>query len=175
MFLLGAALMKFDFFSRRRRAWHWWMCGLGLSVGLAGEALAAWLLSHAGTTITWGVAMADPIHQASSLALCLGYVGAFTLLADVGALRWLMAMFAAVGRMALTNYLMQTFICTTIFYGHGFGYFGEVSRGGQILIVFAVWAALIAFSLFWMRRFRFGPFEWLWRTLSYMKIQPMRV
>ena len=81
---------------------------------------------------------------------------------------------AAVGRMAFTNYLLQSVICTLIFYGHGLGYFGEVERGGQILIVFSVWIALIILSNLWLSRFRFGPVEWLWRTLTYLKPQPMR-
>ena len=81
---------------------------------------------------------------------------------------------AAAGQMALTNYLVQTIICTTIFYGHGFGLYGSVERWGQILIVFAVWVFQLMFSQWWLQRFRFGPFEWLWRSLSYMRVQPMR-
>lgn len=76
--------------------------------------------------------------------------------------------------MALTNYLLQTVICTTLFYGHGFGLYGSVERTGQILIVFAICAAQLAWSPLWLTRFRFGPFEWLWRTLTYMRPQPMR-
>ena len=91
-----------------------------------------------------------------------------------GTLVFLQRSFAAVGRMALTNYLAQTIICTTIFYGHGLGYFGEVDRVGQIIIVLGVWLFQIPFSLWWLERFRFGPFEWLWRSLSYLRFQPMR-
>ena len=75
--------------------------------------------------------------------------------------------------MALTNYLLHTIIATTIFYGHGLGYFGQVSRVGQILIVSGIWAFQIPFSAWWLKRFQFGPFEWLWRSLSYMKQQPL--
>ena len=81
---------------------------------------------------------------------------------------------AAVGQMALTNYLMQTIICTTIFYGHGFGRFGHFERTEQILTVLGVWVVQLIWSPIWMRRFRFGPFEWLWRSLTYLKPQPMR-
>jgi uncharacterized protein len=63
--------------------------------------------------------------------------------------------------MALTNYLMQTFICTTIYYGHGFGLFGSVERTGQILIVFAVWAVELLGSPLWLDRFRFEPFKFV--------------
>jgi len=82
---------------------------------------------------------------------------------------------AAVGRMALSNYLCQTLIGTTLFYGHGFGLFGEVDRFGQILIVIAIWIVQMIVSPIWLNHFRFGPFEWLWRSLTYKKAQPMRL
>jgi uncharacterized protein len=81
---------------------------------------------------------------------------------------------ARVGRMAFTNYILQTLICTTLFYGHGFGMFGLVPRWGQLAITVAIWIVLIVASNHWMTRFRFGPLEWLWRTLTYGKRQPMR-
>jgi uncharacterized protein len=89
-------------------------------------------------------------------------------------LEWVRRWLAAAGRMAFSNYLIQTIICTTIFFGHGFGLFGSVPRWGQLLVVFPVWAFELWFSTFWLERFRFGPAEWLWRTLTYMKPQPMR-
>jgi uncharacterized protein len=76
--------------------------------------------------------------------------------------------------MALTNYLMQTIICTTIFYGHGFGLFGVVDRVGQIGVVFAVWIFQLFTSPIWLHFFKFGPFEWLWRSLTYWRLQPFR-
>lgn len=80
---------------------------------------------------------------------------------------------AAVGRLALSNYLLQTLLATTLFYGFGLGLFGQVSRLQQAGIVVVIWAILIAFSILWSRRFRYGPFEWLWRSLSRMKIQQL--
>jgi uncharacterized protein len=80
---------------------------------------------------------------------------------------------AAVGRTALTNYLMQSIICTTVFYGHGLGLFGRVERIGQIGIVLAVWIVQIAASMLWLRYFRYGPAEWLWRSLTYLRVQPI--
>jgi uncharacterized protein len=75
--------------------------------------------------------------------------------------------------MAFTNYILQSVICTTIFYGHGFGLFGNVERVGQIGVVAAVWIAELALSYLWLQRFRFGPLEWLWRSLTYWRVQPM--
>lgn len=81
---------------------------------------------------------------------------------------------AAVGRMALTNYLMQTIICTTIFFGWGFARYAHYERATIYLLVPVVWALELFWSPWWLRRFRFGPFEWAWRSLTYWKLQPMR-
>jgi uncharacterized protein len=81
---------------------------------------------------------------------------------------------AAVGRLALSNYLLQTLLCTFIFYGHGLGLFGRVQRVGQLLIVLAVWALQLALSPLWLRHFRMGPVEWLWRWLTNLEAPPMR-
>ena len=82
---------------------------------------------------------------------------------------------AAAGRMALSNYISQSVICTLIFYGHGFGLFEQVGRLGQLAIVVAIWVLQLLWSPWWLGRFRFGPLEWLWRSLTYMKFQPMAV
>ncbi len=81
---------------------------------------------------------------------------------------------AAVGRMAFSNYLAQSLICTTIFYGHGLGLFGSVDRVTQALVVIGIWVLQLAVSPWWLARFRFGPCEWAWRSLTYGKRQPMR-
>jgi uncharacterized protein len=75
--------------------------------------------------------------------------------------------------MALTNYLMQSVVCTLIFYGHGLGFFGAVSRTGQLGVVLGVWVLQLVVSPIWLGRFKFGPMEWLWRSLTYWKAQPM--
>lgn len=80
----------------------------------------------------------------------------------------------AVGRMAFSNYILETIICTTMFYGHGFGLFGMVPRWGQLCIVVTIWIILGCWSHSWLKRFRFGPLEWLWRGLTYKRRQPMR-
>ncbi|MHC4211211.1 MAG: DUF418 domain-containing protein [Planctomycetota bacterium] len=173
MFLLGAALMQLDFFSPRRRRWHWWMCAVGLPLGVAGELFAVSLLGTAGKIVTWGVAMSDPLHQVSSLVLCLGYVGAVTVVVNGGVLKWCTAMFAAVGRLALSNYLLQTFISTTLMYWWGLAWFADVSRPRQIALVLAIYACQILGSVLWLRVFSIGPFEWLWRSLTYLRPQPL--
>lgn len=109
-----------------------------------------------------------------SLLVSLGWIGLIMLLCKHDLARPLTRRLAAVGQMAFTNYIMQTLLCTFIFYGHGLGYFGKVDRTGQILIVFGLFLFQLILSPIWLRSFRFGPLEWLWRSLTYARLQPMR-
>jgi uncharacterized protein len=104
----------------------------------------------------------------------MGWVGLAMLMCRSEMMRPFTDRLAAVGRTALSNYLLQTLICTTIFYGHGLGLVGRVERVGQISLVAAIWIVQLWISPLWLRRFRFGPFEWLWRSLTYLKRQPLR-
>lgn len=107
--------------------------------------------------------------------LCAGYIGIVVRCMErPRASRWLGAL-APMGRMALTNYIMQSLILTTLFYGYGFGLFGQVSRAPQMLIVVAILAFQLVISTWWLKRFRFGPLEWLWRSLTYKSVQPIRL
>jgi uncharacterized protein len=76
--------------------------------------------------------------------------------------------------MALSNYLLQSLLCTTLFYGYGLGYFERLPRAWQIPFAFALFALQLALSQLWLRRFRFGPVEWLWRSATYLRWQPLR-
>ncbi len=78
------------------------------------------------------------------------------------------------GRMAFTNYLAQSVICTTIFFSYGLGLYGKINYWQGILIAIAIYPVQLLWSHYWLKRFRFGPVEWLWRTLTYMKIQSFR-
>jgi uncharacterized protein len=95
--------------------------------------------------------------------VALGYVAVILLLNKV----MKMSLLAKVGKLALSNYLVMTLICTTLFYGHGFGLFGSVPRSGQLIFICAIWVVLLLFSHFWFKRFYYGPVEWLWRFLTY--------
>jgi uncharacterized protein len=81
---------------------------------------------------------------------------------------------AATGRMAFTNYLATSLICTTLFYGYGLGWFGQLSRWQLYLVVAGLWTAMLLWSKPWLARFRFGPFEWLWRSLARGRWQKLR-
>jgi len=175
MMLLGMALFKWGVLSAERsRRFYAILAALGLAVGLPLIALGIERRFAAGWSIEYGFFQGAHYNYWGSVFVALGYVALVMLAVKDRVLGWLGRAFAAAGRMAFTNYLLQTLIMTTIFYGHGLGLFGRVERSHQILMVFAVWIFQLWFSTFWLARFRFGPAEWLWRTLTYMKPQPMR-
>lgn len=106
-------------------------------------------------------------------ALCLFYAATLVLLWQKQRWRRRLEPLAAVGRMALTNYLLQSLICTTIFYSYGLGLYGGVGPAAGLGLTIVVFLLQVLLSNWWLARFRFGPMEWLWRSLTYRKIQPM--
>ena len=117
--------------------------------------------------------LASQYNYWASILVALGWVGA-TMLVCQSPLKRLTRPLAAVGRMAFSNYILDTVICTSIFYGFGLGMFGKVSRVQQIEIVFAIWIVQLVISPLWLKYFQFGPLEWLWRSLTYWSRQPFR-
>ncbi|MFW5754922.1 MAG: DUF418 domain-containing protein [Marinilabiliaceae bacterium] len=106
--------------------------------------------------------------------LTLGYVSAIVLAFFRGAFMKFFIWLAPVGRMALTNYLMQSIIAVILFHSYGFGLYGQVSLWQGMILTVVIFSLQIPFSNIWLRHFRFGPFEWLWRSLTYWKWQPMK-
>jgi uncharacterized membrane protein YeiB len=113
---------------------------------------------------------ADDVHGAP---FALAYIATATLLLEHPRLKPWMGLFAPVGRMALTNYLSQTLICIAIYY-YG-GLFGSFRPALGLLIACSIFMTQIAFSSWWLSRYRFGPMEWLWRSMTYGHMQPVRI
>jgi len=107
--------------------------------------------------------------------LALGYIGAFGWLwSAVGKVQRLLTPLAAAGRMALTNYLMQSVVCTLLFYGYGLGLHNRVGIAQGALITVLLWGFQVIFSTLWLVRYQYGPIEWLWRNLTYGQRMPLR-
>jgi uncharacterized protein len=102
----------------------------------------------------------------------MGYLSLLILMYKAIPFRRILNVFVPVGQMAFTNYLSQSIITSIIFYG--FGLFGKLQRYEVYFVVGSIWLFQIIFSNIWLRYFRFGPFEWLWRSLTYLKKQPMK-
>jgi uncharacterized protein len=173
--LVGMGLMKVGVFSAvRSRRFYLWMMALGYGIGLP------LMVYDAQELIAHSFSGSYQMHGGlfynffGSLVVALGHVGMLMLVVQSGALTWLTKRLAAVGRMALSNYLTHSIVCTTLFYGYGFGLFGTINRTGLAAIVLIIWVTQLLISPIWLRHFRFGPAEWLWRSLTYWQLQPMR-
>lgn len=114
------------------------------------------------------------IYPFQRILLVLAHFSALILLYKSGVFGGLFRCLEAVGQMAFTNYIMHSAICTLVFFGYGLNYFGELEYYQLYFVVAAIWAVQLVVSPLWLRYFRFGPLEWLWRTLTYWKIQPFR-
>jgi uncharacterized protein len=175
MMLLGMGLMKLGVFSAARsRGFYLALMLLGYTAGLLinGYTVYRTIESHfEPISMWWNVTTYD----ARRLSMALGHIGLLVLIVQAGWLRWLTSRFAAVGQMALTNYLMQSLICTTLFYGYGFGLYGKLERYQLYFVVLGVWTLQLLVSPIWLSYFRFGPVEWVWRSLTYRKLQPLRM
>ncbi len=175
MMLLGMALFKLGVLSAARSdRFYVTLIVLAVGVGLPMVLYGVHQNFAAGWEAGHGFFLGRQYNCWASILVSLGWVSAVMLVCRHNLLAWLTRRLAAVGRMALSNYLLQTVICTTIFYGHGLGLFGSVERPGQIAIVLAVLALQLVLSPIWLGFFRFGPVEWLWRAATYMHLPAMR-
>lgn len=175
LMLLGMALMKLGIISgERSAAYYRKMLLIGYGAGLPIALFSAWNMQAHGWDMTWIFRVGGMPNYVASILIAFGHIALVMLIVKRGAMQRLMARFAAVGRMAFTNYLMHSIILTTVFYGYGFGLFGAIPRAWQMAIVAAVLSLQLWYSPLWLRHFRFGPAEWAWRSLSYWRLQPMR-
>jgi uncharacterized protein len=106
--------------------------------------------------------------------MAAAYVSGITLLFQREAWRRALLALAPVGRMALTNYLLQSVIGVLVFYGYGLGIMGKLGSAAQLAVAAGIFALQMIFSRLWLSRFRFGPVEWVTRSLTYGEAQPMR-
>jgi uncharacterized protein len=113
------------------------------------------------------------LEAGSSVPLALGYAAGLLLVLRSPLASAAARPFAAVGRMALTNYLTQSVVLSILFYGYGLGLYGRLGSAPAILIGMALYAGQLTVSWAWLQRYRFGPVEWLWRSLTYGRRQPM--
>lgn len=175
--------------------WGIMTAGMGLTrLGfLTGERKTSFYLVLAGILIPLGLATTIPAYlgvysvfeelpgfmwqslaQPIGVPLALRYASLIIALSKIGLFKIITIPLAAVGRMALTNYFAHTLLCTTFFYGYGLGYFAKIEYPELWIVVGSVWAFNICFSMLWLRFFKMGPFEWVWRCLTYRQLVPIR-
>lgn len=176
MMLIGMGLLQLGYF-----AGGWPTAGYVATIAVGSAVAVAsflWAWAWAATDFSAG-ALELRTWKAATYPFARGLVGlawasAFILLVRGARARWLTAPLAAVGRMAFTNYVLQTVCCTLFFFGYGLGYYATLSRAQLMAVWLGVTLIQVAFSLAWLRLFRFGPLEWAWRSLTYRSWQPLR-
>ena len=171
--LLGMAALKSGFFKgewspdRYRK-----VVLIGLAIAVPAYALLAWLLTRDGFSVPMIMAVVMAATTPFRPLMVVAYAALIILLTRRGG--FLVDRIAAAGRAAFTNYLGTSILMTTLFYGYAIGLYGTLSRIQLWIPVFAVWALMLLWSKPWLDRFRYGPFEWLWRSLARWQVQPMR-
>jgi uncharacterized protein len=160
---------------QRHRGWLTRAAALGLGVGLPLNVAYACLDTASRENPDSGLpCLLIGTSFVAGPLLSVGYAAAIVLLWHTQRGRSWLTPLAAPGRTALSNYLLQSLIMTTIFYSYGFGLFGSLSIAACTALAIPVYALEVVASNLWLRRFRFGPAEWLWRSATYGKSQPFR-
>lgn len=176
--LIGMGLMKLGIFSAQRsRSFYGKMMLIGYGIGIPLMIFdAAHQINNGfflGRNLQYMLAGWPFLTLYGSVVVVFGHIGAIMLIYQSGTLQWLTRRLAAAGRMALSNYLFDSIVCTTLFYGYGFDLFGTIHRPLLYGIVLILWAIQLVISPIWLSVFRFGPAEWVWRSLTYWKPQPI--
>jgi Predicted membrane protein len=177
-FLIGLYAGRREFFQKPQtylpfiRKALWWALALSV-VGMLFRAGMFKLPEGLGPYLS-GLGE-EGLETIGNLAISIFYAAALILLAQRRAWKSRLAPLTAVGRMALSNYLFQSVVCTTLFYSYGLALFGKVGPAAGLALSFAIYAVQVPLSVWWLRRFRFGPMEWVWRSLTYGKAQTMRL
>ena len=171
--LFGMAALKSGLFrgewpeARYRR-----IAMITLAIAIPAYAVLAWLLVRADFAIPMIFLVSLGLTTPFRPIMVVGYAALIILLTRKGGA--LIERIAAAGRAAFTNYLGTSILMTTLFYGYAGGLYGSMSRAQLWLVVLAMWVLMLLWSKPWLERFRYGPFEWLWRSLSRFELQPMR-
>ncbi len=177
LMFLGMALLSIGFFSSRFATSKYLVIAL---IAIAAGLALAWLRVHLQC-----IKLADyakyiekkpvPYNQffpIERIVMATGYASLILWLLRMKIFNWLWKALAAVGRMALTNYILQTIICTFFFYGYGFSYFGRLQQWELYFMVAEIILVQVVFSVFWLRYYDKGPLEWLWQCVVYRKWLP---
>jgi len=175
LMLIGMAFFKLRIFhGEKSNLFYIIMMVTGYLIGLSINYYETCLEVHSNFDVM-AQSKAGQTYQIGRLFTTLGHVGLFMLFIKSGILKFLQNALAAVGKMALTNYLMHSIIAAFIFFGFGFSLYGQLERHELYYIVGGIWILQLIYSTVWFKYFHFGPAEWLWRSLTYKQIQPFKV
>ncbi len=169
MMLISMALYKWDVLTTERS--NRFNINLGIIYFTAGFPLIIFGINQNfenNWAFEYSMYFGSMFNYIGSVGITLGYSCIIMLICKAGILKRFTGSLVAVGRLTLTNYLLHTLICSTLFYGHGFCLFGKVELTTQIIIFAVIWLLQLTISPLWLKHFRFGPAERLWRSQSYL-------
>jgi uncharacterized protein len=177
IFLFGLYIWRQGYLRQPAEHIAWWRSAqkIGLITGVLGNLLYVvidWIWHPSPTHPSPLVIFQFTLQSAALPALSLGYVSTIVLLWQNPVWQRRLMPFSYVGRMALTNYLLQSLICTTIFYSYGLGLYGRVGPLVGFFLGIVIYGLQIPFSRWWLSTHRYGPMEWIWRRLTYGSLQP---
>ena len=180
IFLFGLYLWRKGYLRQPSEHLGWWRRAqkIGLTAGILGNVFWVaidWVWHPNPMQPTPLTIFLFSLQSVALPALSLGYASTIVLLWQNPAWQRRLMPFSFVGRMALTNYLLQSLICTTIFYSYGFGLYGRVGPLADFFIGIVIYGLQIPFSMWWLSTHRYGPMEWVWRRLTYGSVQPAAV
>lgn len=174
MILLGMALYKMNFFSyglnlNTYRLLTFVGIPLGWALMIFSMKVQAKTVEELWYTYSWRPCSALCFELPARVLLTVSYAAAFMLLCKVHFIKPFLNLLSNTGRMAFTNYIMQTVICSFYFYGFGLGHYGDYDATGLLIFVCCIWLLQITYSNIWLHYFKMGPLEWLWKRLTYGK------
>jgi uncharacterized protein len=172
MMLIGMGLYRMGFLTGalRYKVYAWTIAvGFVLSIPINGFEAWGMIRDNFQPETPWWV-----LYQLGRLTGAVANVALVVLISKAGLFKWLTSRIAAVGQTALSNYLFTSISCSILFNGFGFGLYGKLEYYQLYAVVAGVWALNLILSPIWLRYFQFGPMEWVWRSLTYWKRQPMR-
>jgi uncharacterized protein len=174
MMLLGIALFKLRVITAELSfKTYLIMMALGYGIGLSVNYYETMLILNDNFSVA-SFHKVGITYAIGRIAVSFGHIGLVMIFCKLNIILFLKRSLAAVGRMALTNYIMHSVICAIIFTGVGFSMFGKLQRYELYYVVIAIWIFQLIMSPIWLKYFRFGPLEWMWRSLTYKQIQPFK-
>jgi uncharacterized protein len=174
MMLLGIALFKLKILTAEKSyQFYVIMALIGYGIGLAVNYHEVKTIMDSDFSYL-GFSKSFLTYDLGRVPVAMGHIAMIMILCKLPILQWLKTRLAAVGKMALTNYIMHSVICMIVFTGVGFGLFGKLQRYELLYVVFSIWIFQLIVSPIWLKYYHFGPLEWGWRYLSYLKKYPFK-
>ena len=176
MMLIGMAFYKKKVFNNsKKKSYYNKMSIYGFAIGIPIAVIGLFLNYHFNWEWEFSFLNGRLLNSVATPFIAFGYIGLVMLWNRSNLFKTLQNRLQELGKIALSGYLMQSLLATTIFYDNGFGFFGEMNRMEQLLIVLLIWAVLLIFAKTWTRKFNYGPAEWIWRTLTHFRKIPILI